>query len=233
MDAVDRLLSQMTLEEKIGQLNLLTADQAVTGASGTGDLNANDFTGEASVASSISGAARRSPGCRSSPSRQRALVCRSSSQWTRCTGSGRSFPFRSPRRAPSTPISGSAPRAPRRCEAAADGVDLTFAPMLDVARDPRWGRIVESPGEDPCVPPPSPPRRSGASRARRFQRAKAIGATAKHFALTGRRSPDATTPPRTFPSARCTKSICRPSRPRFERDALRSWPPTRASPESR
>ena len=39
MDAIDRLLSQMTLEEKLGQLNLLTADQAVTGAIGSGDLD--------------------------------------------------------------------------------------------------------------------------------------------------------------------------------------------------
>ena len=28
---------------------------------------------------------------------------------------------------------------------------MTFAPMLDVARDPRWGRIAEGPGEDPFV----------------------------------------------------------------------------------
>jgi beta-glucosidase len=36
-------------------------------------------------------------------------------------------------------------------EAAADGIAMTFAPMLDVARDPRWGRCVEGPGEDPLV----------------------------------------------------------------------------------
>lgn len=36
-------------------------------------------------------------------------------------------------------------------EAAAALIDLTFAPMLDVARDARWGRIAESPGEDPWV----------------------------------------------------------------------------------
>src|SRR4030095_12494858 len=33
-------------------------------------------------------------------------------------------------------------------EAAAEGITLTFAPMLDVSRDPRWGRISESAGED-------------------------------------------------------------------------------------
>jgi len=33
-------------------------------------------------------------------------------------------------------------------EAARSGVNWTFAPMIDIARDPRWGRIAESPGED-------------------------------------------------------------------------------------
>ncbi len=34
-------------------------------------------------------------------------------------------------------------------EASADGIKWTFAPMLDIARDPRWGRIAEGSGEDP------------------------------------------------------------------------------------
>ena len=36
-------------------------------------------------------------------------------------------------------------------EASYDGVHWTFAPMLDVCCDPRWGRIVECPGEDPLL----------------------------------------------------------------------------------
>jgi beta-glucosidase len=36
-------------------------------------------------------------------------------------------------------------------EAAADGLAMTFAPMLDVSRDPRWGRSAEGPGEDPWL----------------------------------------------------------------------------------
>ncbi len=36
-------------------------------------------------------------------------------------------------------------------EASSVGIDWTFAPMIDIARDPRWGRIAESPGEDPYV----------------------------------------------------------------------------------
>ncbi len=36
-------------------------------------------------------------------------------------------------------------------EAKNDGIHWTFTPMLDLSRDPRWGRIIESPGEDPYV----------------------------------------------------------------------------------
>lgn len=36
-------------------------------------------------------------------------------------------------------------------EARAVGVDWTFAPMIDIARDPRWGRMVEGAGEDPYL----------------------------------------------------------------------------------
>lgn len=36
-------------------------------------------------------------------------------------------------------------------EAANDGVHWTFTPMLDLCRDPRWGRIIEGPGEDPYI----------------------------------------------------------------------------------
>src|SRR5580700_9728383 len=60
-------------------------------------------------------------------------------------------------------------------EALADGVAMTFAPMCDVCRDPRWGRIVEGPGEDAFV---------GAALARTktrgFQEA-GLAACAKHF----------------------------------------------------
>ena len=36
-------------------------------------------------------------------------------------------------------------------EARAAGINWTFAPMVDIARDPRWGRIVEGAGEDPYL----------------------------------------------------------------------------------
>jgi beta-glucosidase len=33
-------------------------------------------------------------------------------------------------------------------ESSADGINWTFSPMVDIARDPRWGRIAEGSGED-------------------------------------------------------------------------------------
>ena len=36
-------------------------------------------------------------------------------------------------------------------EARAVGIHWTFAPMVDISRDPRWGRIIESAGEDPYL----------------------------------------------------------------------------------
>ena len=70
-------------------------------------------------------------------------------------------------------------------EAVQDGVALTFAPMLDVARDPRWGRIVESPGEDPFVA-----SEVAAAKTRGFQghdlaAADSLAATAKHLCAYG------------------------------------------------
>jgi beta-glucosidase len=70
-------------------------------------------------------------------------------------------------------------------EAAADGLTIAFAPMLDVARDPRWGRIAESPGEDTWLA-----ARFAEAKVRGFQggdiaRPENLAATAKHLAGYG------------------------------------------------
>ncbi|MCG3120456.1 MAG: Beta-hexosaminidase [bacterium] len=70
-------------------------------------------------------------------------------------------------------------------EAAAAGIHWTFAPMVDIARDPRWGRIAEGSGEDPYLG-----SRMAAARVRGFQgndlrNAASILACAKHFAAYG------------------------------------------------
>ncbi|MGA2188972.1 MAG: glycoside hydrolase family 3 N-terminal domain-containing protein [Steroidobacteraceae bacterium] len=70
-------------------------------------------------------------------------------------------------------------------EAAADGLAMTFAPMLDVARDPRWGRSAEGPGEDPWLA-----ARFAEAKVRGYQgddlaAPDALAATAKHFCAYG------------------------------------------------
>lgn len=59
-------------------------------------------------------------------------------------------------------------------EARMDGVEWTFAPMLDLSRDPRWGRIIEGYGEDPY-----PAARAGEASVKGFE--KVILACGKHF----------------------------------------------------
>jgi beta-glucosidase len=66
-------------------------------------------------------------------------------------------------------------------EASADGIRWTFAPMVDIARDPRWGRVAEGFGEDPWLA-----SRLGAAAVEGFQGADlaaegALAACAKHF----------------------------------------------------
>jgi beta-glucosidase len=71
-------------------------------------------------------------------------------------------------------------------EAAADGIRQAYAPMIDVSRDPRWGRVAECPGEDPFVA-----ARVAEAMVRGYQGTKgldaddAVLACLKHFAAYG------------------------------------------------
>ncbi len=70
-------------------------------------------------------------------------------------------------------------------EASAYGIHWTFAPMVDIARDPRWGRVMEGSGEDTYLG-----TKIGLARIKGFQGAglgslDAVMACAKHFAAYG------------------------------------------------
>ncbi len=70
-------------------------------------------------------------------------------------------------------------------EAAAAGINWTFAPMVDISRDPRWGRVMEGAGEDPYLG-----MQIAAARVKGFQGEdlsdeNTIAACAKHFAAYG------------------------------------------------
>jgi beta-glucosidase len=70
-------------------------------------------------------------------------------------------------------------------EARAAGVTLTFAPMLDVTRDPRWGRVVESPGEDPWLAAQFAVAKVKGFQGADIDRPDTIGAAAKHIGAYG------------------------------------------------
>jgi beta-glucosidase len=96
-------------------------------------------------------------------------------------------------------------------EATADGFRWTFAPMVDIARDARWGRGLEGVGEDPFLA-----RQFAAARVRGFQgsslrtpiRCSPRPSTSRP---TARPRAAWTTTRATSPSARCARSTCRRS----------------------
>ena len=70
-------------------------------------------------------------------------------------------------------------------EAAAAGLHWTFAPMLDIARDARWGRIVEGAGEDPYLGAGMAAARVRGFQGKDLRDPLTIMATAKHFVAYG------------------------------------------------
>lgn len=70
-------------------------------------------------------------------------------------------------------------------EAAAAGVHWTFAPMIDVSRDSRWGRIMESPGEDPYLASVMAKGWVEGFQGDDLNSLETIAACAKHFAAYG------------------------------------------------
>lgn len=66
-------------------------------------------------------------------------------------------------------------------EGAACGAHVTFAPMVDVVRDPRWGRVMESPGESPALCAAMGAAMVRGSRGRDISNPDSLAACAKHF----------------------------------------------------
>ncbi len=70
-------------------------------------------------------------------------------------------------------------------EATSAGLHWTFAPMVDIARDPRWGRIVEGAGEDPYLGSRMAVAQVAGYQGGNTLRPGALMATAKHFGAYG------------------------------------------------
>ncbi|MFL5810503.1 MAG: beta-glucosidase BglX [Flavisolibacter sp.] len=70
-------------------------------------------------------------------------------------------------------------------EASAAGIHWTFAPMVDIARDPRWGRVMEGAGEDPYLGSKIATARVKGFQGKGLGSLDAVMACAKHFAAYG------------------------------------------------
>ncbi|MEG9327528.1 beta-glucosidase BglX [Salinimicrobium catena] len=148
---VEELLEKMTLEEKIGQLNLLTPGGGIaTGSVVSEDVEAKIKAGNVGGVFGVS-----------SPERvrqaQELAVKNSRLGIPLLIGSdiihGYKTTYPIPLGLSSSwdleLIKEGAEMAAK--EATADGINWNFSPMVDIARDPRWGRIAEGAGEDPYL----------------------------------------------------------------------------------
>ena len=169
---IDSLLARMTLEEKVGQLNLPSVFGPVSPAQM--DL----------VRKGLVGGFLNLDGAQAARDIQRVAMEQSRLHIPLLLGldviHGYRTIFPIPLAEAGTwdpEIAEATARSAAR-EARAAGVNWTFAPMVDIARDPRWGRIAEGSGEDPYLG-----SLMAAARVRGFQ--TSILATAKHFAAYG------------------------------------------------
>ena len=183
MGRIDTLLAAMTLEEKIGQLNMIAASGAVTGPGAPGEVREGVRTGRIGSLLNVWGDEARAL--------QRLAIEESRLGIPLLLGLDVIHGHRTIFPVPLAEACALAPdlweRTARAAaeEAAEDGVAMTFAPMLDVARDPRWGRVVESPGEDPWVASEMATAKTRGFQGRDLAAADGLAATAKHLCAYG------------------------------------------------
>ena len=184
MTDIEALIGAMTLDEKVGQLNMLCADFVVTGP-----ILSPDYV--EAVRSGRAGSVLNLWGAEQTREVQRIAVEESHLGIPLLVGFDVLHGHRMIFPIPLGEVAAFDPdlweRTARAAaeEAAADGIALTFAPMLDICRDPRWGRIAEGPGEDPWIG-----ERFARAKVRGFQgddlaAPGSIAATAKHIGAYG------------------------------------------------
>ena len=185
MDAfIGDLMSRMTLEEKIGQLNLLSVGFDVTGPQLSKDADAKIRQGlVGGVFNTYTPVAARK--LQSLAVKESRLGIPLLFGYDVIHGHKTIFPIPLGLSCTWNPdlIERSARIAAE--EASADGVNWTFSPMVDIARDPRWGRIAEGAGEDPYLGAQIARAMVRGYQGNDLSRSNALMACVKHFALYG------------------------------------------------
>lgn len=144
---IDALMKKMTVEEKIGQLNLPGSGDIVTGQAGNSDIAKKIEQGKVGGLFNIKSVAKIKEV-------QKLAVEKSRLKIPMIFGMdvihGYETVFPIPLGLSCTWDMNLVERSAKiaATEASADGINWTFSPMVDIARDPRWGRISEGNGED-------------------------------------------------------------------------------------
>ena len=183
---IDSIIAHLTIEEKVGQL---IAYSGYTSANPEADLSAR---GEQDlIRAGRIGAIFNVVGSRQTRDLQRIAVEQSRSKIPILFGLDIIHGFRTTFPVPLALASSWDPGAVQGAariaalEATSAGVDWTFSPMVDIARDPRWGRIVEGAGEDPYLGSVMAEAYVRGYQGRSLADPTSIAACAKHFAAYG------------------------------------------------
>lgn len=144
---ISSLMSKMTLEEKIGQLNLPSAGEFTTGTATNSNIGNNVKQGNVGGLFNIKGVEKIR-------AMQKVAVEESRLKIPLIFGMdvihGYETTFPIPLGLSCTWDMAAIEKSARiaATEASADGISWTFSPMVDITRDPRWGRVSEGNGED-------------------------------------------------------------------------------------
>lgn len=185
MDAfVDNLLSKMTLEEKLGQLNLPASDDIVTGQAKSSNIGAMVAAGKVGGVFNIKGVEKIRD-------LQRIAVEDSRLGIPLLFGMDVIHGYETVFPIPlALSCSWDIPAIEKSAriaaqEASASGISWTFSPMVDICRDPRWGRASEGSGEDPFFGAEIARAMVKGYQGENLERNDEIMACVKHFALYG------------------------------------------------
>lgn len=181
---IDQLMKKMTLEEKIGQLNLPVTGEITTGQAKSSDVAKRIRNGEVGGLFNLKGVERIREVQRQAVEESRLGIPLLFGMDV-IHGYETIFPI--PLGLSCTwdmkAIEESARIA--AVEASADGISWTFSPMVDVSRDPRWGHVSEGNGEDPFLGAAIARAMIRGYQGKDMSRNDEIMACVKHFALYG------------------------------------------------
>ena len=181
---LDNLLKRMTLEEKIGQLNLPVTGEITTGQAKSSDIAAKIKRGEVGGLFNLKGVDKIRDVQRLAVENSRlgipllfGMDVIHGYETIFPIPLGLSCTWDIPAIEESARIAA--------VEASADGISWTFSPMVDISCDPRWGRVSEGSGEDPFLGALIARAMVRGYQGKDMSRNDEIMACIKHFALYG------------------------------------------------